>query len=117
MGYNRFAISRFISRNVLRVCCFTIHDTIYAALHVHCSVLLQMRHSGFDASELTQGFGIGPYVVYSPPMVVIAWYDSNPGCCSCSTFDVSELVSLTPVPDLGLWRPLGNNVIEKSSTS
>ena len=22
-----------------------------------------------------------------------------------------------PVPDLGLWRPLGNNVIEKSSTS
>ena len=21
------------------------------------------------------------------------------------------------VPDLGLWRPLGNNVIEKSSTS
>ena len=28
-----------------------------------------MRHSGFDASELTQGFGIEPYVVYSPPMV------------------------------------------------
>ena len=33
---------------------------IYAALHVNCSVLLQMRHSGFDASELTQGFGIEP---------------------------------------------------------
>ncbi len=68
---------------------------IYATLHVHCSVLLQMRHSGFDASELTQGFGIEPYVVYSPPMVAIAWYDSNANCRSCSTADVSELVSLT----------------------
>ena len=62
---------------------------------VHCSVLLQMRHSGFDASELTQGFGIEPYVVYSPPMVDIAWYDPNAGCRSCSTVAVSELVSLT----------------------
>ncbi len=68
---------------------------IYATLHVDYSVLLQMRHSGFDASEHTQGFGIESYVVYSPPMVAIAWYDSNAGCRSCSTFDVSELVSLT----------------------
>ena len=67
---------------------------IYATRNVHCSVLLQMRHSCFDASERTQDFGIEPYVVYSPPMVVIAWYDSNAGCCSCPTFDVSELVSL-----------------------
>ena len=52
-----------VSRNVLRVCCFTIHDMIYATLHTHCSVLRQKRHSGFDASELTQGFGIEPYVV------------------------------------------------------
>ena len=36
---------------------------IYATLYVHCSVLLQMRHSGVDASKLTQGFGIEPYVV------------------------------------------------------
>ena len=34
---------------------------ICVTLHVHCSVLLQMRHSSTD--------GIGPYVVYSPPMV------------------------------------------------
>ena len=54
-----------------------------------------MRHSGFDASEHTQVFGIEPYFVYSPPMVAIAWYDSNAGCRSCSTVDVSELVSLT----------------------
>ena len=50
---------------------------------------------GFDASEHTQVFGIEPYFVYSPPMVAIAWYDSNAGCRSCSTVDVSELVSLT----------------------
>ena len=60
-----------------------------------CSVLLQMRHSGFDASEHTQSFGIEPSFVYSPPMVAIAWYDSKVGCRNCSTFDVSELVSLT----------------------
>ena len=80
---------------MLRVCRFNIHDMIYATLHVQCSVLLQKRHSGFDASELIQGFGIEPYVVYSPPRVAIAWYDTNAGWCSCSTFDVSELVSLT----------------------
>ena len=32
--------------------------------------------------------------------------------CSEHRFIVAQ-----PVPDLGLWRPLGNNVIEKSSTS
>ena len=81
---------------MLFVCCFTIHDMIDATLYVHdCSVLLQMHHSGFDASELTQVSGSEPYVVYSPPMVDIAWYDSIAGCCSCSTFDDSELVSLT----------------------
>ena len=36
-----------------------------------------MRHSGFDASEHTQGFGIEPYFVYRPLMVAIAKYDSN----------------------------------------
>ncbi len=51
--------------------------------------------SGFDASEHTQGFGIEPYFVYSPPMVVIARYVSSAGCRSCFTVDVSELVSLT----------------------
>ena len=30
---------------------------------------------------------------------------------------VHHNVTTYPVPDLGLWRPLGNNVIEKSSTS
>ena len=53
---------------------------IYATLHVHCSVLLPMRHSGFDASELTQGFGIEPlYTVHQwlpllgmIPMLVVA---------------------------------------------
>ena len=36
-----------------------------------------------------------------------------------NTFHIRNLISrqfyLQPVPDLGLWRPLGNNVIEKSS--
>ena len=83
---------------MLFVCCFTIHDMIDATLYVHdCSVLLQMRHSGFDASEHTQVFGIEPYFVYSPPVVAIAWYDPSAGCRSCSTADVivSELVSVT----------------------
>ena len=29
---------------------------------------------------------------------------------------VSSLSMYEPVPDLGLWRPLGNNIIEKTST-
>ena len=59
---------------MLFVCCFTIHDMICVTLYVRdCSVLLQMRHSGFDASEHNQGFCIEPYFVYSPPMVAIAW--------------------------------------------
>ena len=33
------------------------------------------------------------------------------------TSHISKSVQLSTVPDLGLWRPLGNNVIEKSSTS
>ena len=94
-SWDKTALSYFISRNALRVCCCAIHDVIYATRHVLWSVLLDMRHSGFDASELTQGFGSEPYVVYSPPMVDIAWYDPNAGCCSCSTFDVSKSVSLT----------------------
>ncbi len=73
-------LSTFISRNVLRLCCFTIHDMIYAALHVNCSVLLQMRHSGLDASELTRVFCIEPlYTVHQwlpllgmIPMLVVA---------------------------------------------
>ena len=81
---------------MLFVCCFTIHDMIDATLYVHdCSVLLQMHRSGFDASEHTQCFDIEPCFVNSPPMVVIAWYDSSDGCHSCSTCDASELVSLT----------------------
>ena len=42
---------------------------IYATLYVHGSVLLEMRHSGFYASTLTQGFGMQPYFVYNHPMV------------------------------------------------
>ena len=33
-----------------------------------------------------------------------------------SKFNVFH-IQVGSVPDLGLWRPLGNNVIEKSSTS
>ena len=91
---------RWDRQTVLPCCISSIADDWWgwdrgAILHIHCSVLLQMRHSGFDASKLTQGFGIEPYVLYSPPMVAIAWYDSNAGCCSCTTSDVSEFVSLT----------------------
>ncbi len=55
---------------------------IYATLYVRdCSVLLQMRHSGVDASEHTQGFGIEPYfftvnqwlsLLGTIPMLVVA---------------------------------------------
>ena len=44
---------------------------IYATVHVGCSVLLQICHPVFDANEHTQGFGIEPYFLYSPPMVGI----------------------------------------------
>ena len=32
-------------------------------------------------------------------------------------YDYARNLNKDTVPDLGLWRPLGNNVIEKSSTS
>ena len=70
---------------MLFVCCFTIHDMICATLYVHCSVLLQIRHSGFETCEHTQGFGIEPYLYTVHGVVAIAWYDSNAGYRSCST--------------------------------
>ena len=52
-GDDDLSLSNFISLNMLFVCYITIHDMICAPLYVHCSVLLQMRHSGVDASEHT----------------------------------------------------------------
>ena len=39
---------------------------------VHSSVILQMRHSGANASECTHGFGIEPYFVCTIHSVVVA---------------------------------------------
>ena len=66
---------------MLFVYCFTIHDMIYGTLYVQdCSVLLQMRHSGFDASEHTQGFGLLTCLVCLRRRTRSITNERSPGC-------------------------------------
>ena len=63
------------------------------------------------AAEPARQNANGTYVIEATVAYVEYKHSRTDGRCY-----VALILGLLPVPDLGLWRPLGNNIIEMTST-